>query len=45
MWFLNDLERCHQEREAIEALATDVDWLSMADWKFSEGKIMPRRGH
>ena len=39
MWFLNDLARCHQEREAIEALATDVDWLPMADWKFVEGKL------
>lgn len=39
MWFLNDLERCHQEHEAIEALATDVDWLPMADWEFAEGKL------
>ena len=39
MWFLNDLARCLREREAVEALATDVDWLPMADWEFDGGKL------
>ena len=39
MWFLNNLARCLQEREVIAALATEVDWLPVADWKFDEGKL------
>ena len=39
MWFLNNLARCLQEREVVAALATEVDWLPVADWKFDEGKL------
>ena len=39
MWYLDNLARCHREREAVAALATDVDWLPVAEWKFDGEKL------
>ena len=39
MWFLNNLARCHREREAIAALTTEVDWLQEAEWKLDGEKL------
>ena len=39
MWFLNNLARCHREREAIAALTTDVDWIPVADWAIDGEKL------
>ena len=39
MWFLSDLARCLQEREAIAALTIEVDWLAVADWIIDGGKL------
>ena len=33
MWFRNNLARLHKEREAITALAAEVDWLLLTDWE------------
>ena len=33
MWFLNNLARYHRECKAVEKLATEVNWLPVADWK------------
>ena len=39
MWFLNNLARCHREREAIATLTTEVDWLQVAEWKLDREKL------
>lgn len=39
MWFLTDLLRVKKEREEIEALIQEVDWLQDATWVFQKSKL------
>ncbi len=33
IWYLQDLQRARQEREALEALASNAEWLSPIGWR------------
>ena len=39
MWYLNNLARCHQEFDAVAALATETPWLMVAVWSIDDGKL------
>ena len=40
MWFRNNLSRLQKEREAIDALITEVDWITLTGWKVHNGEIL-----
>jgi hypothetical protein len=37
MWFLNDIPRLYQERQAIEKLSKTAPWLMGIEWVFERG--------
>lgn len=40
MWFRDNLARLQKERDAINALIAEVDWLPLTDWKVHGGKML-----
>lgn len=40
MWFRDNLARLQKERDAINTLIAEVDWLPLADWRVHDGKIL-----
>lgn len=40
MWFRNNLARLQKEREAINTLIAEVDWLPLTDWIVHDRKIL-----
>jgi len=36
IWYLEDFQRLRREREALEALATSVDWLTPITWRIDD---------
>ena len=40
MWFRNNLYRLQKEREAIDALITEVDWITLTGWRVHKGEIL-----
>ena len=40
MWFRNNLPRLQKEREAIDGLITEVDWITLTGWRVHNGEIL-----
>ena len=40
MWFKSNLARLHKERETINALVAEVDWITLIDWKFHDEMLL-----
>lgn len=40
MWFRNNLSRLQKEREAIDVLITEVDWITLTNWRIHNGEIL-----
>lgn len=40
MWFRNNLSRLQKEREAIDGLITEVDWITLTGWRVHNGEIL-----